>query len=88
MSMEEFMQIMHQLVKDCEIKIKTNELNVIKPWWNNECSKALAQNFQATKNYQRLGNQENYELMIKNQSKLKKTCRKAKKEEWLNIVHQ
>lgn len=85
MTIERFMEIMHELIKNCETEIKQRQFNVKKPWWNNECSKALALSFQATKNYRTHGNQENYEIMIKNGSELKKTSRKAKKEGWFNF---
>ena len=85
MSMEEFMEIMHDVVQYAEIEIPKSKSDQNKPWWNDKCSKALALLFQLTKKFRIIGDRVNYDAMIEQQKIFKRTTKQAKKDGWFSF---
>lgn len=81
---DEFHEFLMNVKNKCQILIPEKYVNVKKPWWNADCSKALAMCIQASREFNRNGSRENYDKKIKKEKEFKKIKREAKKKGWKN----
>ena len=84
MSIGDFTKSLHDIVKYAEIEVPKKNREQNKPWWNNECSKALALSFKLTKKFRHNGDRNNYDAMVNQQKTFKKITKQAKKDGWFN----
>ena len=82
MTIDEFTKRLQDIVEYAEIEIPKKRHDQKKPWWNNDCSKALALLFQLTKKFRQFGDKANYDLMSIQQKAFKKITKQAKKDGW------
>ena len=84
-SIDEFMETLYEIVEYAEVEIPKKNLDQKKPWWNKECSKALALSFQLTRKFRQTGDKESFDAMIQKQKEFKKVTKQAKKDGWFNF---
>lgn len=85
MTPEELMTAMDNLVRSSEITVSEKDQQQRKPWWNADCSKALAKTFRFTLIYRRVGSQKHWDALQNSQREFKNTVKKAKTEGWKNF---
>lgn len=79
---EDFNKFLIDIKKNSKIKIPQQYTRVSKPWWNNECSAAMAKCILVSKMFNKKMNRENYEGKKNAEINLKKIKENAKKEGW------
>ena len=84
-TVEDFMKTLYDIVEYAEIEVPKRNHDQKKPWWNKDCSKALALLFQLTKKFRQIGDKVNYDAMIDQQKSFKKTTKQAKKDGWFKF---
>lgn len=82
MTIDNFTKTLQDIVEYSEIEVPKKGCDQNKPWWNNECSKALALSFKFTKKFRQNGDKTNYDAMINQQKAFKKVTKQAKKDGW------
>lgn len=84
MTIDTFTKTLHDIVEYAEIEVPKKNRDENKPWWNKECSKALALLFHQTKKFRQIGDKNSFDVMTNQQKTFKKITKQAKKDGWLN----
>lgn len=81
---EDFREFLLDVRKQSEIVIPAQFVRTRKPWWDENCNRAMSKCIRFNKIFHKMGTRENYERKIEAEKELKKVKKIARREGWKN----